>query len=108
VTALVADSPLVEPPLDTARGVLERLGRGLVELSPDIGDERGQGVVDYASASDRMVVTMGAASTLHTITSGVPGSCPDIGSCDAVKATKATATTGSSHSRGLARHGQRR
>jgi hypothetical protein len=50
-------------------------------------------VVDYATSSDRTVVTMGAASALRTFTGPAKGQCPSTGPCDDVKITKATATS---------------
>lgn len=67
--------------------------RGLVEVSPRIGDERGDGVVDDATANDQRMPTPGARSTLCAIEDEQAGPCWDVGACETAKVSGATRTT---------------
>jgi hypothetical protein len=93
-TAVVGRPPLVDLPEDpTAGPAVASLRRGLVELGPEVTDEGGHGVVDYAGASDQRVETLGARSTLRTVEVEQEGACWNGGPCDAVEVTSATPTT---------------
>lgn len=93
-TAVVGHVPLVDLPIDpTAGPVLAGLRRGLVALSPEIVDEGGHGLVDYASASDQRVETLGARATLRTVVVEQEGACWNGGPCDEARVTSATSTT---------------
>lgn len=93
-SAVVGQVPLVDLPIDPAAGpTLASLRRGLVELSPEIVDEGGHGLVDYASASDQRVKTLGARATLRTVKVEQEGACWNGGPCEEVRVTRATPTT---------------
>ena len=93
-TAVVGYSPPVDLLYDAASGpAVASVIRGKVELSPEIGDERGRGLVDYTSATDRTVETLGARSTLRTVEVKQEGACWNGGPCDVVMVTSATPTT---------------
>lgn len=93
-SAVVGHMPLVDLPSDpTAGPVLASLRRGRVELSPEIVDEGGHGLVDYASASDQRVETLGARATLRTVMAEQEGACWNGGPCEEVRVTSATPTT---------------
>lgn len=94
-TALVVHSP----PVDTSSNlpvskVLSSLRQGLVEVSPGIGDEHVTAVVDYTTASDQEVVTLGARETLRGLAVEAPSTkCWNGAPCDEVKVAGATLTT---------------
>lgn len=93
-SAVVGQVPLVDMPSDpTAGPALASPRRGLVELSPEIVDEGGHGLVDYASASDQWVETLGARATLRTVEVEQEGPCWNGGPCEEVRVTSATPTT---------------
>lgn len=93
-TALVVAPPLFDAPAGTTTElVLASVRRGLVEPSPQITDEGGQGVVDYATASDRSVQTLGARSALRAFTDAQALPCPDFVPCEPVKVARAAPTT---------------
>jgi hypothetical protein len=93
-TALVVEPPLFDAPAGHATElVLASVRRGLVEPSPEITDEGGQGVVDDATASDNSVQTLGARSALRAFTDPHALPCPDFVPCEPVKVTRATPTT---------------
>jgi hypothetical protein len=72
-TALVVEPPLFDAPAGHATElVLASVRRGLVERSPEITDEGGQGVVDDATASDNSVQTLGARSAWSFEVDGMP------------------------------------
>lgn len=93
-TAVVVQPPLFQAPTGTATDlVLASVRRGLVQVSPTVGDEPGHGVVDYATASDQSVPTLSARSTLRAFEDPQAGACPDFTPCDPVGVTSATPTT---------------
>ena len=81
-------------PIDpTAGPAIASLRRGLVELSPEIVVEGGHSLVDYASASDQWVETLGARATLRTVEVEQEGACWNGGPCEEVRVTSANPTT---------------
>ena len=93
-TAVVVQPPLFQAPTGTTTDlVLASVRRGLVEVSSTVGDEPGNGVVDYATASDQSVPTLGARSTLRAFEDTQAGACPDFIRCDPVQVASAAPTT---------------
>jgi hypothetical protein len=93
-TAVVVRPPLFQAPTGiTTDLVLARVRRGLVEAGPTVTDAPGSGVVDYATANDQSVPTLGARSTLRAFEDAQAGDCPDFVPCDPVEVASARRTT---------------
>ena len=94
-TSLVLQDPFLAASNSAPVGeVLASLRHGLVEVSDVVLDDHVAAVVDYATASDREVVTLGARETLRDLAVEVPTDrCWNQAPCDEVVVSGARLTS---------------